>query len=72
MDDGGGWAPVSRLYLPLGHRQQYYIVSDRGVPGISWGMVKLDPHENVLPIVNVVIQGKSIITLSYSQCGHPG
>ena len=55
MGGGGGWAPGKGFYLSLGHRQQYYIVSDRRVPGISWGKVKLDPHENVIP----------------SQCGHP-
>ena len=55
MGGGGGWAPGSGFYLPLGYRQQYYILSDRRVPRIRWGKVKLDPRENLLP----------------SQCGHP-
>ena len=65
MGGVGGWAPGSGFYLPLGHRQQYYIVSNRRVPSISWGKGKFDPHENVLPIVNAVIQGRSIIILTF-------
>ena len=56
---GGWWRRVGTwkwVYLPLGHRQQYYTVSDRRVPGISWGKVKLDPCEKNF-LVNRVIQG---------------
>ena len=59
MGGGRGWVPGSGFYLPLGHRQQCYIINDTRVPGISYRKVKLGLHENLLPIVDAVIQGKN-------------